>query len=368
MLVQNPLASIAAWYSKPRVSAPQRAEIYTALASMIEAGKKISEALSTLYDNYSDDGKNLNASTAIMLYEVNNLVVGGKPVGEAFAKWVTPTERSLIDAGYEAGHLEVTFRNAAHLITVQHRLATKLKMALPQPVMLFGSTAFMLYLVGHKVVPTFQRIVSADQWGGAGLIMYWLSFAVENFGVAFLVASTALFAWVVWAMPRLSGNTKHFPHFCGQLRYRLDKILPFSLYRRMNGAVFCLGVSIMVQAGIQLSVALTTLAANANPYLKERIDACRDLVVGGKGFGEALRLSDYDFPDRKSIRLLSAYDTLENFDKALRAYAEDEIVRVETFVTVAVDTMLNATIIINTLVGVIVLLGGTSIQDAMPGI
>jgi type II secretory pathway component PulF len=338
------------------VNTAVRSEIYNALASMLDNGVKLVEALEKLYDIHSEQGRKPSRSVALMLYEVKSKVEDGTPLHDALGPWVSSEEYALIQAGVESGSVEKTLRSAIKIVDVRRRIVGRLLTAVPYPIMLSVSTSAVLFVVGDKVVPSFERINPVENWEGSALAMYYLAWFVQNLGLLSVVLAIAFAVFVAWSLPRLRGST----------RYTLDKLPPWSLYRRMNGGLFMLGVSVLIHSGIQLKRALAILSSNANPYLRERIEAVRYGVEGGLSFSKALLGADYDFPDRKTNQMLSAYDKLDSFEDALRRFAESEIADLETLVLRITDQMMMWAVAINILISILIAMGGNSVTNSLP--
>ncbi|TAL63628.1 MAG: hypothetical protein EPN79_15855 [Burkholderiaceae bacterium] len=350
--------AFATWSEKatrPRVSSRARAEMYSLLGSLLDNGALLSTSLDKLYEIYSDEGRKPKRAAAVMIYEVRGLVEDGKSFSEAIEAWVSAEEAALIAAGEKSGDLRGAFTDALYLISIRSKIWGAVIGGTVYPLILVAAIAYMLNIVAYRVIPSLGKTSPPETWEGSARAMYLMSYFVQHFGLITLIALVVLLVGIVVSMPLLTGP----------MRYYLDKIAPWSVYRRINGALFMLALSVLIKAGVKQSDALDLLLHNANPYLAERIEALIYGTTKGLFLGTALLESDYDFPDRRTILLLAVLDKLDDFDSALRRFSEDELVRVQAQVQAAMKAFFGVMLVIMGLVTAIITLGSFAINNAI---
>lgn len=338
-----------------QISTRTREEIYGTLGSLLDNGALLRDSLDKLYLIYSDDGRKPKRATAIMLYELRGMIDDGKSFAAAIEKWVSPQEVALIDAGERSGNLRGAFNDALFLISQRKKMSGAIWGGVIYPVVLIATLVVMLQIITYKVIPPFTKIVPAETWEGAARLMYLLSYFVEHFGLFTLITLVALLIGTMVSLPNLTGSN----------RYWLDKVAPWSIYRRINGGLFLLNVAVLIGSGVKLLDALELLSAHANRYLSERIDAALYGVTKGLFFGDALRDADFDFPDKRTIGLLTILDKLDGFDHALRKFAVDDLERVQTLVEMSMRLMFYGMLVINALLTAMIMMGSLWLQNQM---
>lgn len=336
------------------LGATERSRVYDMLALLLENRVLLNEALAEMYGVFSQGGKKKNAQ-AVMLYDCHSSVSEGKSFGEALKAWVKPEESSLIVAGEASGNLRQAFNDVMELIDAKKRIFGAVVGNALYPILLFAVFCILLYIVSTRLVPALSGSIPPEHWQGSAKMLYWMSEFTTHFGLLSLVLLAITVLGVSFSMPYLRGN----------LRFRLDKLPPWSVYRAVQGATFLLNVAAMVKSGIKLYDALDMLAKNANPYLKERIEAALHGIAKGYNLGEALEDAEYDFPDPEAIRLIKVLASRDGFDAALTRYAKAWLDTAISKVKAAMGVFFIVAIVAVGACGAIVISAGTELQDAV---
>lgn len=301
-------------------NAKARIEFYETISLLIGNGVKLSDALAGAYNVYSEDGKNPGAPLAVICSDLIAGLKSGQKLSDVLSRYVDHTESSLIAGGEVSGDMRQAFEYAVKVITKKGEIRGAVIMATAYPGFLSIMMVYLINMVAKDLVPKFAKMSNPATWEGAAHILYQMGQFVQSYGAVSLVVVVMVVAVVVGTLPT----------FRGELRVRLDKFFPWSLYRMLHGSTFLLNVAVMVGSGIQMQSALQKLAQHANPWLKERISAAVYGVTIGANFGQALKDTGYDFPDEKSVRYLQLIANQDGFDKAVTNFAErwmDETVK-----------------------------------------
>lgn len=347
--------SFADTFNRMSVSSRTRAEIYNTLGSLLDNGALLSDSLDKLYAIYSDEGRKPTRAVAAMLYEVKGMVADGKTFAQAIEPWVSGEEAALIAAGERTGNLRAAFTDALYLISVRKRIWGAVAGGVVYPVILAIALIVMLKIIAYKVIPALSKTSPAETWEGPGHLTYLMSYFVQHYGLITLITLLVLLAVVIISLPTKTGT----------MRYYLDKIPPWSIYRRINGGLFMLALAVLIRSGVKQAEALELLLSNANRYMRERLEAVIYGTTKGLFLGQALLESEFDFPDRRTILLLTILDKLDGFDIALRRFADDELVRVQQQVEAAMKTFYVVMLALMGLITAIITLGSFSIQNSI---
>lgn len=335
MAVTITYADFDTWFTKVQLNAAVRTQIYDTLAMLMENGVLLVDALGEMYAVVSEDGKKPKRPAAAMLYECRQMVAEGHSFAAAIKKWVSTEEGALIAAGETSGNLRGAFTDAMELIATRKKIMGAVLGKSVYPIFLIGILCYLLYIVSTKLVPSLESAAPPEVWIGAARIMYLTSQYVTNYGVVTLVAMIAALVATVLSFPRLRGN----------LRFHLDKYPPWSVYRMVIGAITLQNIAVLIRSGVRLHDALLLISENANPYLRERIDAAILGTTKGLNLGEALEAAEFDFPDREAVKYVRLLANRDGFDRALSNFATAWIETSIKKVQVAMNVFFFATLL-----------------------
>ena len=348
-------ASVYDWMLHALVDTKLRAKIYHTVGRQLDSGIKLIDALETQYQIYSDQGRSPDQPAAIMLSEVKGLVEDGSSFADAMQGWATPLETALIAAGARSGQLSSVFKDAIHLLETQKGIRGTIVTKSLYPLILAIAIGVLFYVVSHRIVPAFSQTSPAENWEGAGRLMYLMSYFMDHMGVA-----TAIFLALL-----LIGSIAALPHLTGNVRFYLDKVPPFSIYRRVTGSIFLLSLAVQIRAGVMTQDALELILANSNRYLRERVTAALQGTTKGDSLGVALLDSEYEFPDKETILQMVALDKLDDFDVAMRTFADEQLTDVLKKTVASMEAFNNAMVALNGLASAVVMLGAFDIQQSI---
>ena len=352
MTTLNASSSFDTWFTKVQLTPTIRAQIYDTLAMLLENNVLLVDALGEMYAVVSDDGRKPRRPAATMLYECRQMVAEGHSFSEAIKKWVSTEEAALIEAGERSGNLRGAFADALDLIATRSKIVGAVVGKAVYPIFLIGILCYLLYIVATKLVPALESAAPPEAWTGAARMMYLSAQFTTNYGIYTLVALVLVVVGILVSFPRLRGN----------LRYRLDKIPPWSVYRLVVGALALKNIAVLIRNSIKLHDALILISSNANPYLRERIDAAILGTTKGLNLGEALVASEFDFPDREAVKYLRVLASRDGFDRALSNFSAAWIDVSVKKVQVAMNVFFIATLLgVGACAGMIVA-AGTDIQ------
>lgn len=285
----------------------KRTELYSTLSVLLENDVMAADALNSLYEVHSEDGRKPNRVEAQVLADMASKLRDGSSLSEAFKPWVSEREVTLIATGDQSGRYAEAFERCISILSTQAKLAKSVKSALVYPSILLFASAVMLYYISTSIVPAFAKLVTPDLWTGAARNLYLLSYMTTNYGVFVVILIAILIGLFIWYLPRKGGK----------LRVILDRYPPFSLYRMLNGTTFMLNVAALLVSGVSLKRALEYIGENSSPWMKNRIENALYGIHQGKNLGEALIDAEQGFPDRETIRYVALLSDKEGFSTAL---------------------------------------------------
>lgn len=300
-------------WAKTQFTEAARLRLYRKVAKMIGSGLPLLRILEELEMRASENGKKPNEPMAIILYDCRSMVQNGGSFAEGLAYWAPKNEQSIIQAGEQAGRLQVTLNAVVEVVQAAKKIKSVIIGGVAYPVVVFTLIIVYIYIFGAKVIPQFTRIVDPEKWRGAARSLYLMSQFVQHWMVFLIAAFILLIFLVVSSMPR----------WCGNVRVVFDKFPPYSIYRLVVGSSFLMAFSALQFAGITVEKSLTRLANQATPWLRERLDGALLGVKSGLNCGEALRNAGYGFPSREVVDDLCVYSEYKGFAEALKLLADE---------------------------------------------
>lgn len=270
----------------------------------------------------------------------------GAKLSEAIKGWVTEGELMLIAAGETSGELESVLISTTLMMESKGQIQKAILGGVIYPLFLTILAFLVLYLFGFKVVPQFNKIVGPDKWHGLAAFVAGIS----EFTRAWLFHVAALIVALIIAF------FISLPRFDGRLRIALDRFPPYSIYRVIQGSSWLIGTAFMVKAGVRIEPCLEQQIKMASPWLAARLRKCLSGMRAGLNMGDALRKSDYRFPDREVIGELSVYASLNGLDKAIeilgREWMEEAVNQIKARMAIVFGvSLLMVTVLVALMVG-----------------
>ncbi len=300
-------------FAKLSFGSKQRLRFYRKIATMTKYGLPLSQVLNMLYDQASKNGEKKSDPLAVVLDDIRLSIRNGRSLSVAAAPWVPYNERMMIEAGEESQNLSDSLNNLIAINQGVSQMQGAIVGGLAYPIVLLLASCGVLFLFGTEVIPSFAVVLPTEQWTGVAASLAGMSAWVQVWLVPTLAIIVAIFALIVWSMPR----------FTGPIRKPLDQIPPWSIYRLVSGAGFLLSLGALVGAGVPTRRSLEKIANNASPWLYERLDATLTHVKQGKNVGKALQQAGYGYPDEEIIEDLVAYADLPSFTEMLEVLGKE---------------------------------------------
>ncbi|WP_261374002.1 type II secretion system F family protein [Yersinia similis] len=143
--------------------------------------------------------------------------------------------------------------------------------------------------------PTLRKLSDPENWRGALGFMHAVANVTDKQSTVVVGVIAILVGLVLWSIPRWRGRLRRFA----------DNIMPWSVYKDIQGAVFLMNMAALLRANVQTLEALQILLPFSSPWLQERLDAIIACIEQGDHLGKALRNSGYAFPGKEAANYLS---------------------------------------------------------------
>lgn len=265
-------SGLTKWYGRTFFSLDERINFFERLAELIEANFSILLALRTYHDGYQSK-MDPSDTRLIFLRDVLGNMESGQSFSLAVSRWVSPTERVLLDAGEHSGHLSEALMACGQVARNTKEIKSSMRTQLIDPVInavIFIGTAIY---TARDILPVFTKMSNPSTWGS--FLYYW--YAVSEFfnhWLLFMVgflAAYILFAW--WTLPRVRD---------GKFRAVLEIFPPWSIYKRLQGAVFIDAMAAMLKGGTSFRRAIEKIREQASPYLQSKLDQALEKLMGNE--------------------------------------------------------------------------------------
>jgi type II secretory pathway component PulF len=300
------------WWYRLWFHAKLRQDLYSSMVLLLGNQVSLKEALIAQHNVYSDNGKHPERVQAMVLEDCIGAVEEGTKLSSVLRGWIPYDEQSTIAAGEKGGNLGASLERAAAIIERKRRMQTAIVSATAYPMFLLLTLAVTFYQIAVSVMPKLLRVTKKEYWDASTYALQYLSDFVADYGKALAVVGVIFVVAVVLSLSRLTGR----------LRFYLDKLPPWNMYRTVQGAVFIYNVSMLLEAGIQKVEVLDDMASIATPYMRERIEGVLAGVTQGRSLGAALDESGYEFPSKRAIAYVKLIGGLEGGDKQLMKFAD----------------------------------------------
>ncbi len=293
-----------------RQSGDQRRRLYLKLGKLLANRVPLLDALKSIKDRRGPSSQDpMGLALEDWISHLNN----GRRLSQAISDWVPNDERMLIDAGEQAGKLDETLEQVCVSIISKKNIRSALLSGLTYPLILALMAIGVLLLFSYKIIPEFGKIVPDEKWTGVGRVMIRIADFTQSWIIWILAAGLLLVIVFFMLLPRWSDG----------LRSRLDRYIPFSVYRMLHGTTWMISLAALVNSGVRVENALIQLAESGSPWLKARTQSCLRGMRSGLTLGDSLNRSSYQFPDKEIIEDLCIYSQLSGVDEALSILAKE---------------------------------------------
>lgn len=280
-------------------TAQYRVQFYDALRFLIENRQQLKTALELMRDAWTDFGRHWHPYAELIddCIDAIRENSGERTLARTLIRWLPHAEASVISAGVRSGSLSQALGYANTLTLASKRIRQAVWQMSIYPLGLTIMLSSTLFILNTQVVPSLLWISPPENWTGALGFLYGLSQFISHYGIVTGAGLTLVVSWIIWSIPRW--------HRPDRIRRACDSVMPWSVYKDIQGATFLLNMGALLRAGVKTKDALELLQESASPWLAVRIDTITEHVREGKHLGQALRDCGYKFPSQEAANFLS---------------------------------------------------------------
>ena len=286
--------------------------IYDKLAVQLEYGINLKESITSLAKRAA---RNKNAALELVLDDIKSCIANGQTFAGSMRKWIPESDHAIIVSAERAGKIPAALKLIIKMDNMKSELLSEFISGLIGPGILFLSVYGLLYYMGRYALGSILKLITGKITGSAVILI-----SLSNFTDSPWIFLLPLFLFAITGAVFYS-----FPRLTGPIRKELDKLFPYSLFRRYSGAVWLIGFSGLIGSGITEVNALKEMAKYSNDYLKERLKSFAIGMQNGMNIGEAMQISNYNYPDADVVDDISVFSNFPNFSEKLNMIAQQNI-------------------------------------------
>jgi general secretion pathway protein F len=280
----------------------KRAELYDSLATMLESGLQLLEALDTIIDSKSPG----NSTWRTMLVQVRESLRSGQSLSQAMhlqPSWFDLSEVAMVNAGQHGGNLPTVLRSLASRHEKSGELSGKLVSALAYPAIVTCVGIGVVIFLSVKTLPDLTSVLTSAKIEPPALTMKVMGIGqfISKFGLVVLVVGIPVLIALATIVRRLG------------CKWIYPKVV-----RRIAIARLAQQLAELKQSGVPMVESLRVLAPTAAGHsadLQRVIMQAADRIERGAELSEAL--DDEFWFDAEFRRLLDIGQSSGELDELL---------------------------------------------------
>ncbi len=196
----------------------------------------------------------------------------GQPLADGMKEWFSPNVVEIVRVGEAGGALAQTLKSAINMLSQQGLAIGAFIGALAYPLFVIVIACAVIIYINTSVFVQFKMIKPVEQWPPEGIRMVDLANFIKNWWwlVVFCVIATGLLLRIIMS------------NYVGELRPMLDRIPPFSFYKKLVAARVLETLGLLVSNGVVFKSAIRVMQYQANPYTLSHLNKMEHLLSMGK--------------------------------------------------------------------------------------
>ncbi|KUM05606.1 hypothetical protein KIF53_13945 [Chromobacterium subtsugae] len=251
-----------------------------------------------------------------------------------------PADDLMVIGSGERGDLPEALRFLAKVVKIREGNAEAIKMAIALPVFLLLLMTGVQLGVALGMMPIMEQIMPADHFPLVGKVLYYLSQAIRNYWYLIYGLPGLLAAAYFWSLPR----------WASPLRNRLDRHLPYSVYRDLKASEFLVSLAALSQANTAVYDAVLLLEQGATPWMRWHLARIRLALTSNRSI---LKAMDTGLFSEEIFDRISEYSERSNFENGIRKIGLTTIEEISEVISARSAVMRNVLIVV---VGLFILL------------
>lgn len=251
-------------------------------------------------DMMSQVTKGLTREVALSL---SQKIGQGQPLADGMREWFSMNVVEIVRVGESGGALAQTIKSAINMLSQQGIAIGAFVAAVSYPLLVITIACVVIVYLNNSVFVQFRMIKPMDQWPAAGLRLVGLAHMIESWWWVVILGVVAIAIFF----------KRVFSNYTGEFRATLDKVPPFSFYRRLVSARMLETLGLLVANGVVFKSSIKVMQYQANPYLLSHLVKMEHLLSMGKtNIADVLATGLVDDGDLMRLRVMAEVKGFEH--------------------------------------------------------
>lgn len=230
-------------------------------------------------------------------------IAEGQPLADGMREWFAPNVVEIIRVGEAGGALAQTMKSAINTLNQSGVAMSAFFGAISYPLFVMVIACSITVYLNNKVFGLFRAIKPMEDWPSAGVRLVHVADVIQHRWWVVIVGVIAIFLFLRFMMANYTGG----------LRVQLDRIPPFSFYRRMSGARLLETMGLLVANGVVFRSAIKVMQYQANPYMLSHLVQMEHLLSTGKtNIADVLATGLIEQQDLMRLRIMAEVKGFEH--------------------------------------------------------
>lgn len=230
-------------------------------------------------------------------------IAEGQPLADGMREWFAMNVIEIIRVGEAGGALAQTIKSAINTLSQRGVAIGAFIGALSYPLLVITIACAVIVYLNNSVFTQFRMIKPMEQWPASGIRLVHIAHIIESWWWVVFVATFL----VIIIFRRI------MTHYTGELRSLIDKVPPFTFYRRLVAARLLETLGLLVANGVVFKSAIKVMQYQANPYLHSHLIMMEHLLSMGKtNIADVLDTGLVDPQDLMRLRVMAEVKGFEH--------------------------------------------------------
>jgi type II secretory pathway component PulF len=230
-------------------------------------------------------------------------IAQGQPLADGMQDWFAMNVIEIIRVGEAGGALGQTMRSAINTMAQRGTAISGFIGAVSYPLIVILMACAIISYLNTSVFTQFRAVKPIEEWPEAGRQLVAVANFIKNWW--WIVILTVIGTAIVFR--------RLMTHYVGELRPWLDKVPPFSFYKRFVSAQLLETLGLLVANGVVFKSAIKVMQHQASPYLLSHLVVMEHLLSMGKtNIADVLGTGLVDGQDLMRLRVMAEVKGFEH--------------------------------------------------------
>jgi toxin co-regulated pilus biosynthesis protein E len=268
------------WVLKLLFTSTKRMKFYEQLSALLKNGISRHDALSLMRTAFTEH-KTFLQSSWLELQILDDMIyriscgLGSQSLAELLYGLVPQSDLTILSVDSKKG---TALDQVVYIITKFGKLKSEVAKMFVTPVIALFLIIVGIYAANAYMFPVLINIKPVNQFPELTKALYnFCQFFGDNLG-SFAIIAIIIIVAIICSLSRLTSP----------VRKHLDKIPPYSIYKRIQATSFLISLSMLLQADLDFDSAIEKILKNSSKYLKSYLLNISDNIELGLRPGKAV--------------------------------------------------------------------------------